>query len=303
MEILIQATSEFSTGCVLLPDSFQDYILNGGLIKGKWYYEVILQTAQVAQIGWASNEFTADSTSGNGVGDDSCSYGYDGSRGLKFHEEQPQKVSGKSDGETGLQYASNKRWRKDDVIGCLLDVDDGIISYSINGEILGQAYTFSKDNFSGLFPAVSLNCNEILRVRLSNFDFLPKGYKGVGDIIGDKGPSGTDKASTANANSSCSVNPSESQRGDRGIDSCPDILNNSSPLKSSETETETLDLDSFDSVEDIMGLGLDKLKNHLVSLGVKCGGTLQERAARLFSLKGVDRSNIPKKLLAKHAMP
>jgi len=335
MEILIQATSEFSTGCVLLPDSFQDYILNGGLIKGKWYYEVILQTAQVAQIGWASNEFIADSTSGNGVGDDSCSYGYDGSRGLKFHEELPQKVSGKSDGETGLQYASNKRWRKDDVIGCLLDVDDGIISYSINGEILGQAYTFSKDNFNGLFPAVSLNCNEILRVRLSNFDFLPKvcfvtllcinyslyisnlvvtvpsfsdthvrqGYKGVGDIIGDKGPSGTDKASTANANSSCSVNPSESQRGDRGIDSCPDILNNSSPLKSSETETETLDLDSFDSVEDIMGLGLDKLKNHLVSLGVKCGGTLQERAARLFSLKGVDRSNIPKKLLAKHAMP
>lgn len=174
MEILIQATSDFSTGCVLLPDSFQDYVLNGGFIKGKWYYEIILQTAQLAQIGWASNEFTADSTSGNGVGDDCWSYGYDGSRGLKFHEDQFQKESGKHDGEAGLQYAYNKRWRKHDVIGCLLDADDGIISYSINGENIGQAFTVPKGVVDGLFPALSLNCDEVLQVRLSNFDFPPQ---------------------------------------------------------------------------------------------------------------------------------
>lgn len=80
-------------------------------------------------------------------------------------------------------------------------------------------------------------------------------------------------------------------------------MNNSLPLKSVESEAETLDFKAFDSVESLMSLGLDKLKNHLVSLGVKCGGTLQERAARLFSLKGVDRSNIPKKLLVKRAVP
>lgn len=174
MEILIQATSDFSTGCVLLPDSCEDSILNGGLIKGKWYYEIILQTAQVAQIGWASNDFTADSISGNGVGDDCYSYGYDGSRGLKFHGEQLKEESSVNEEETGLQYGSNNRWGTGDVIGCLLDVDDGIISFSINGENIGPAFTISKENFDGLFPAVSLNCGEVLRVRLSNFTSLPK---------------------------------------------------------------------------------------------------------------------------------
>ena len=41
------------------------------------------------------------------------------------------------------------------------------------------------------------------------------------------------------------------------------------------------------------------MKAGLLFLGVKCGGTLEERAARLFSLKGVARQNIDPRLLAK----
>jgi len=45
-------------------------------------------------------------------------------------------------------------------------------------------------------------------------------------------------------------------------------------------------LDNATSVEDCQGLGMDKLKAELTKLGLKCGGTLEQRAARLFAVKG-----------------
>ena len=44
---------------------------------------------------------------------------------------------------------------------------------------------------------------------------------------------------------------------------------------------------------------MERLKSELQSHGLKCGGTLQERAARLFLLKTVPLEMLPKKLLAK----
>ncbi len=43
----------------------------------------------------------------------------------------------------------------------------------------------------------------------------------------------------------------------------------------------------FLTIQTKQALGLDRLKAALMALGVKCGGTLQERAARLWSLRGV----------------
>lgn len=45
-------------------------------------------------------------------------------------------------------------------------------------------------------------------------------------------------------------------------------------------------------------LGMERLKAELQSRGLKCGGTLQERAARLFLLKTIPFENLPKKVLA-----
>lgn len=50
-----------------------------------------------------------------------------------------------------------------------------------------------------------------------------------------------------------------------------------------------LDLSAFGSWEELASLGLDRLKSALMALGVKCGGTLEERAQRLFSTKGMQR--------------
>lgn len=47
-----------------------------------------------------------------------------------------------------------------------------------------------------------------------------------------------------------------------------------------------LDLSAFSSWEELASLGLDRLKSALVALGLKCGGTLEERAQRLFITKG-----------------
>lgn len=47
-----------------------------------------------------------------------------------------------------------------------------------------------------------------------------------------------------------------------------------------------LDLSAFSSWEELASLGLDRLKSALMALNLKCGGTLEERAQRLFSTKG-----------------
>lgn len=58
-----------------------------------------------------------------------------------------------------------------------------------------------------------------------------------------------------------------------------------------------LDLSAFSSWEELASLGLDRLKSALMALGLKCGGTLEERAQRLFSTKG--KATFHSSLLAK----
>lgn len=62
-----------------------------------------------------------------------------------------------------------------------------------------------------------------------------------------------------------------------------------------------VDLSSVSSVAQLESLGLDVLKEELMSRGLKCGGTLTERAARLFSVRGLTRDQIDPTLLAKLA--
>ncbi|XP_072037307.1 splicing factor 3A subunit 3-like [Amphiura filiformis] len=60
-----------------------------------------------------------------------------------------------------------------------------------------------------------------------------------------------------------------------------------------------LDLSAFSSSEELASLGLDRLKSALMALGLKCGGTLEQRAQRLFSTKGVPLDNLDPTLFAK----
>ncbi|KAM6939562.1 splicing regulator SDE2 [Xenentodon cancila] len=69
--------------------------------------------------------------------------------------------------------------------------------------------------------------------------------------------------------------------------------------KKKTTKEEDLDLASMTSVQQLEVLGLDVLKKELMSRGLKCGGTLSERAARLFSVRGLTADQIDPALLAK----
>ena len=60
-----------------------------------------------------------------------------------------------------------------------------------------------------------------------------------------------------------------------------------------------LDLSGFSSEEELASLGLDRLKTALIALGLKCGGSLEERARRLWSTKGRDISTLDPSLFAK----
>lgn len=60
-----------------------------------------------------------------------------------------------------------------------------------------------------------------------------------------------------------------------------------------------LNFDEYISAVEMEVLGMERLKSELQERGLKCGGTLQERAARLFLLKTIPLEKLPKKLLAK----
>lgn len=66
-----------------------------------------------------------------------------------------------------------------------------------------------------------------------------------------------------------------------------------------KAESGALDLDSFTDTKQLEALGLERLKMALMARNLKCGGTLPQRAARLFSIRGLPEDKIPKKLLAK----
>jgi hypothetical protein len=61
----------------------------------------------------------------------------------------------------------------------------------------------------------------------------------------------------------------------------------------------SIDLDLYSSVEELASVGPDILKSTLQLLGLKCGGTLQQRAERLYSVKGKPREEWSTSILAK----
>ncbi|KAI5423818.1 uncharacterized protein LOC127132125 [Lathyrus oleraceus] len=86
---------------------------------------------------------------------------------------------------------------------------------------------------------------------------------------------------------------------DVSLEHKPAVIEESLPNTVVPAKEEPLNFDAFNTAAELEALGLEKLKTELQSRGLKCGGTLQERAARLFLLKSTPLDKLPKKLLAK----
>jgi hypothetical protein len=151
------------------------------LTSGKWYYEAILETAGCLQIGWGDGSFSGhcNADRGDGCGDGPSSWAYDGWRRYRWHA---------SATEWGC------RWKEGDVIGCLVDLDDRVVSFTLNGqaEDIGMGVAFSGQGFrpcGGVYACVSFNRREKLRLIIGGkcsepFKYKPPpGYKGVGEAV------------------------------------------------------------------------------------------------------------------------
>jgi len=85
------------------------------------------------------------------------------------------------------------------------------------------------------------------------------------------------------------------------ITTTSDPTNGNLPTQESlqKEKSKPIDLQAFSSALELEQLGTNTLKDELLRLGMKCGGTMQQRAERLFSVKGIAQDQIPAKLLAK----
>eukprot|EP01087_Luapelamoeba_hula_P020146 TRINITY_DN680_c0_g1_i1.p1 TRINITY_DN680_c0_g1~~TRINITY_DN680_c0_g1_i1.p1 ORF type:complete len:395 (+),score=66.43 TRINITY_DN680_c0_g1_i1:102-1286(+) len=137
--------------------SFDTVKANVKVRRGKWYYEIKLNRQGTIQLGWCNDSFRPDASAGNGVGDDSNSWAYDGSRQQKWH--------------AGSTYYG-QYWSNGDVIGCAVDLDNKKMHFFRNGSDLGEAF----DGFSvgeGFYPAVTLsaNCSVTFNFGKTNFRY------------------------------------------------------------------------------------------------------------------------------------
>ena len=153
------------------------------LTSGKWYYEAILETAGCLQIGWADGSFAGHchADRGDGCGDGPSSWAYDGWRRYRWHA-------------TATEWGC--RWKEGDVVGCLVDLDERVVSFTLNGrgEEIGMGIAFSGHGFrpcGGVYACVSFNRREKLRLILGGgssepFKYRPpSGYRGVGEAVID----------------------------------------------------------------------------------------------------------------------
>lgn len=112
-----------------------------GVLSGKAYYEATVSDEGLCRIGWATSTATLD------LGTDKQSFGYGGT-GKKSHNKHFETY--------GEPFGQN------DVIGCYLDADDGVIAYSKNGVLLGQAFQIPNNlKKRALYPAVVLKNAEV----------------------------------------------------------------------------------------------------------------------------------------------
>ncbi|XP_031846670.1 RING finger and SPRY domain-containing protein 1 isoform X2 [Nomia melanderi] len=111
--------------------------------SGTWYYETLLITAGVMQIGWATKDSTFLNHEGYGIGDDEFSLAYDGCRRVIWYN------------ATSEKYYDRPCWKAGDILGCLLDLNKLEIIFSINGVPLKPCVQVFKTVRSGFFAAAS----------------------------------------------------------------------------------------------------------------------------------------------------
>uniref|UniRef100_A0A667WXY5 E3 ubiquitin-protein ligase RNF123 n=1 Tax=Myripristis murdjan TaxID=586833 RepID=A0A667WXY5_9TELE len=141
--------------------------------KGKWAYEVLISSQGLMQIGWCTLNCRFNQE--EGVGDTPDSYAYDGNRVRKWNV-------------TTTNYG--KSWAAGDIVSCLIDLDEGTITFCLNGQSLGTAFTNIKMGPGiAYFPAISLSFKESVAFNFGSrplrylFSYLPLQNPPTADLL------------------------------------------------------------------------------------------------------------------------
>ncbi|CAF2647879.1 unnamed protein product [Rotaria sp. Silwood2] len=125
------------------------------VFRGKWQYEVLLETRGVMQFGWCT--IKCHFSQEIGVGDTWTSFSYDGGRIRKWNVQNSK-------------YGDS--WLAGDIISCLIDCDEGTISFKRNGVDLGIAFeNVPCGKGVAYFPAISLSQNERIKINFGSRPF------------------------------------------------------------------------------------------------------------------------------------
>ncbi|CAN0011735.1 unnamed protein product, partial [Ectocarpus sp. 12 AP-2014] len=112
----------------------------GAPVRGrerKAYYEVVLRSGGCMQIGWTLPS-SCSSSHTLAVGADDKSWAIDGNRCSKWHGNVLPAPSPAY--AHGVPYGADWEWAAGDTIGCAVDLDEGVMSFSHNGRNLGEAF-------------------------------------------------------------------------------------------------------------------------------------------------------------------
>jgi Replication stress response SDE2 C-terminal/Silencing defective 2 N-terminal ubiquitin domain/SPRY domain len=277
----------------------------------------------VVQVGWAGMScFRPDSDAGNGVGDVPYSWAYDTSRALALHGGSGTVDTDKDDDKLSPpeRLYGTRPCRPGDVIGCCWDVyGTGGMSFAVNGKDLGVAFTVPMDAMrseSKEDPLIcaAVSCNAGLSMDLKwharDFQYSPVGpMVPVGNVMMDdenavdwpsllQDPERKGTRLDASREPSHAI-PPESPVGTRTQKPVANDDHGAVQAPVDSHEAPVSNWHECESVEALTALGLDRLKSALQAAGLKCGGTLHERATRLWTVRGLSPSEYPTKLLAK----
>ncbi|XP_065179682.1 E3 ubiquitin-protein ligase RNF123-like [Sycon ciliatum] len=161
-----KSSTAFDGNEVYSATSLKSCWANTCVFKGRWQFEVSLMTSGDIRLGWSCNARAGGTyllSFPDKVMHETCHYTYSGRRKLKF---------------CGGQWNYGVEWLDGDVIGCLIDMDAGTVSYSRNGDDLGMAFDcITRGASHAYMPYVSAPAGEKCIV---NFGGRPLRYPSAG---------------------------------------------------------------------------------------------------------------------------
>lgn len=205
----------------------------------------------------------------DGIGDDSESWGFDGHRMQKWHQEGTSYGLPLLNSSDASSDEESSCWAVGDIVGSRIQIsrnEDGTSSsvkmfFSLNGVNLGEAFAFQLSSNVELFPALSMMEGEEVIIGLDNTSHLPGGCINLMEAYYP------------------TIVP-QLLEGNKGV------------VAEENVKTE---YDASMDINELEALSSETLKNELDRRGLKSGGTHKQRAERLFAVRNLDWDHIDKK--------